>query len=289
MENDLKGRNRTFNMIVSIFVGLLALAVIFPLLHVLASSFSSADAVATGKVGLIPVNFTISGFISILKISSIGVAFLNSVKYTIIGTVIQVVLEFTCAYALSRPEFKARHFLSFFLTLTMFVSGGMIPLYLVVQQLHMINTIWAVIIPGCVSVFNIIIIRTYINTAIPKEVQDAAMIDGCGDWYTFTKIVLPLCKPIMAVMILYAVVGYWNSYFNAQLYLTNDALYPLQKVLQNLLISANNSSGSIDNTGVLSEQLKYVTIVISSAPLLIMYPFFQKYFEKGMMVGSIKG
>ncbi len=289
MNNDIKGKNRIFNTIVTSLLMLLVLAVMLPLLHVLASSLSSPSSVATGKVLFWPVEFTLSGFASILRLSSIWLGFFNTMKYTLIGTFITITLQFTCAYALARKEFKARNIISIFLTLTMFVSGGMIPTYMVVKSLNMINTIWAVIIPGCVSVFNIIIIRTYIVTVIPKDVMDAASIDGCGDWYIFTKIVLPLCGPIFAVMVLYSIVGYWNSYFNAQLYLTDDSLYPLQKVLQNLLISANSSSGSIDDTQVLSEQLKYVTIVISAAPLLILYPFFQKYFEKGMMVGSVKG
>ena len=171
----------------------------------------------------------------------------------------------------------------------MFVSGGMIPTYLLISQLHMINTIWAIIIPGCVSVFNIIVIRTYIESSIPNEIQEAAKIDGCGDFAIFLKIIIPLSRPIIAVMILYAVVGYWNNYFNALLYVQDTSLFPLQKVLQDLLITNTSSVGGGDVDINMAEQLKYVTIVVSSLPLLVIYPFFQKYFEKGVIVGGVKG
>ena len=164
----------------------------------------------------------------------------------------------------------------------------MIPTFLLISQLRMINTIWAIIIPGCVSVFNIIVIRTYIETSIPYELQEAARIDGCGDFGIFLRVILPLSRPIILVMILYAVVGYWNNYFNALLYIQDSSLYPLQRVLQDMLV--NNSSsigGDIDIAS--SEQLKYVTIVVSSIPLLVVYPFFQKYFEKGVVMGGVKG
>ena len=193
-----------------------------------------------------------------------------------------------CAYPLSRRDFKGRKFINIFLVLTMFVSGGMIPTFLLISQLRMINTIWAIIIPGCVSVFNIIVIRTYIETSIPYELQEAARIDGCGDFGIFLRVILPLSRPIILVMILYAVVGYWNNYFNALLYIQDSSLYPLQRVLQDMLV--NNSSsigGDIDIAS--SEQLKYVTIVVSSIPLLVVYPFFQKYFEKGVVMGGVKG
>ena len=193
-----------------------------------------------------------------------------------------------CAYPLSRKDFKGRKFLNLFLVLTMFISGGMIPTYLLITQLHLYNTMWAIILPGCISVFNIIVIRTYMESSIPKELQEAAMIDGCGDVRIFTRIVLPLCRPIIAVMILYAVVGYWNSYFNALMYVQDINLMPLQNVLNSILVSNESSLGSGADVN-LSEQLKYVTIVVSSLPLLVIYPFFQKYFEKGVTIGGVKG
>ena len=176
----------------------------------------------------------------------------------------------------------------------MFVSGGMIPTYLVVKSLGMLNTVWAIIIPGCMGVYNIIIIRTYINTAIPYELQEAAMIDGCGNFRMFLQIIVPLSKPIIAVMCLYGIVGNWNAYFNALLYVQDVDKQPLQLVLRKILIAGNTStigSGTIgaSEAGLISESLKFSTIIVSSLPILLMYPFFEKYFEKGIIMGSLKG
>ena len=280
--------DKVFDTIIIFIVCIIAILFLFPLLNVLASSFSSADAIVAGKVGIFPQQFTLSGYKQILQNQSIWKGFWNSIKYTFIGTIIQVTCQMLCAYPLSRKDFKGRKFLNLFLVLTMFISGGMIPTYLLITQLHLYNTMWAIILPGCISVFNIIVIRTYMESSIPKELQEAAMIDGCGDVRIFTRIVLPLCRPIIAVMILYAVVGYWNSYFNALMYVQDINLMPLQNVLNSILVSNESSLGSGADVN-LSEQLKYVTIVVSSLPLLVIYPFFQKYFEKGVTIGGVKG
>ena len=280
--------DKVFDTIIIIIVSIIAILFLFPLLNVLASSFSSADAIVAGKVGIFPQQFTLNGYKQILQNQSIWKGFWNSIKYTFIGTIIQVTCQMLCAYPLSRKDFKGRKFLNLFLVLTMFISGGMIPTYLLITQLHLYNTMWAIILPGCISVFNIIVIRTYMESSIPKELQEAAMIDGCGDVRIFTRIVLPLCRPIIAVMILYAVVGYWNSYFNALMYVQDINLLPLQNVLNSILVSNESSLGSGADVN-LSEQLKYVTIVVSSLPLLVVYPFFQKYFEKGVTIGGVKG
>ncbi len=280
--------DKVFDTIIIIIVSVIAILFLFPLLNVLASSFSSADAIVAGKVGIFPQQFTLNGYKQILQNQSIWKGFWNSIKYTFIGTIIQVTCQMLCAYPLSRKDFKGRKFLNLFLVLTMFISGGMIPTYLLITQLHLYNTMWAIILPGCISVFNIIVIRTYMESSIPKELQEAAMIDGCGDVRIFTRIVLPLCRPIIAVMILYAVVGYWNSYFNALMYVQDINLMPLQNVLNSILVSNESSLGSGADVN-LSEQLKYVTIVVSSLPLLVVYPFFQKYFEKGVTIGGVKG
>ncbi len=280
--------DKVFDTIIIIIVSIIAILFLFPLLNVLASSFSSADAIVAGKVGIFPQQFTLNGYKQILQNQSIWKGFWNSIKYTFIGTIIQVTCQMLCAYPLSRKDFKGRKFLNLFLVLTMFISGGMIPTYLLITQLHLYNTMWAIILPGCISVFNIIVIRTYMESSIPKELQEAAMIDGCGDVRIFTRIVLPLCRPIIAVMILYAVVGYWNSYFNALMYVQDINLMPLQNVLNSILVSNESSLGSGADVN-LSEQLKYVTIVVSSLPLLVVYPFFQKYFEKGVTIGGVKG
>lgn len=287
MNRKSTGSDRVFDIFIIVIMGIIALGFLLPLINVLASSFSSADAVVAGEVGLFPVDFTLDGYKMIFKESKIWSGFKNSLLYTVIGTLIQVTCQMLCAYPLSRRDFKGRKFVNLFLVLTMFISGGMIPTYILITSLKLYNTIWAIILPGCISVFNIIVIRTYMQSSIPMELQEAAMIDGCGDVKIFTRIVLPLCRPIIAVMILYAVVGYWNSYFNALMFVQDTSLYPLQNVLNSILVSNESSLGGYDVN--LSEQLKYVTIVVSSLPLLVIYPFFQKYFEKGVTIGGVKG
>ena len=278
---------KLFDIIITIIMGIIAVLFLLPLLNVLACSFSSADKVVAGEVGLIPVDFSLDGYKQVFANESLTRGFLNSLLYTFLGTLIQVTLQMLCAYPLSRKDFKGRKFLNIFLTLTMFISGGMIPTYLLISELQMLDTIWAIIIPGCVSVSNIIVIRTYMSTSIPNELQEAARIDGCSDFQIFLKVILPLCRPILFVMVLYAIVGYWNNYFNALLYIQSTDLYPLQRVLQDMLVSNSGSLGGGDPN--VQEQLKYVTIVISSLPLLVIYPFFQKYFEKGVVMGGVKG
>ena len=280
-------REKIFDVAIAIIMGLVALLFLLPLLNGLACSFSSPEKVVAGEVGLFPVEFNVRGYQEVFANDSLMRGFLNTLFYTFLGTVIQVTLQMLCAYPLSRPDFKGRKFLNIFLTLTMFVSGGMIPTYLLISNLGMLDTIWAIIIPGCVSVFNIIVIRTYMQNSIPAELQEAARIDGCGDFQIFLRVVLPLCRPILFVMVLYAIVGYWNNYFNALLYILSTDLYPLQRVLQDMLVTNSGSLGAGDPN--LQEQLKYVTIVVSSLPLLIIYPFFQKYFEKGVVMGGVKG
>lgn len=278
---------KVFDVVITIVMGVIAVLFLLPLLNVLACSFSSPDKVVAGEVGLIPVEFTLDGYKKVFANDSLIRGFLNSLLYTFLGTVIQVTLQMLCAYPLSRRDFKGRKFLNIFLTLTMFISGGMIPTYLLISKLQMLDTMWAIIIPGCVSVSNIIVIRTYMSTSIPHELQEAARIDGCSDFQIFLRVILPLCRPILFVMVLYAIVGYWNNYFNALLYIQSTDLYPLQRVLQDMLVSNGNSLGGGDPN--LQEQLKYVTIVVSSLPLLVIYPFFQKYFEKGVVMGGVKG
>ena len=283
------GSERIFDAVVMIIVGIIALMFLIPLLNVLASSFSSADKVVAGEVGLFPVDFEIDGYLKIFKDEKIWSGFKNSIIYTVIGTIIQVTCQMLCAYPLSRKDFKGRKALNLILVLTMFLSGGMIPTYILISELNLLDTIWAIILPGCVSVFNIIVIRTYMENSISKEIQEAAMIDGCNDFNIFFRVVLPLCRPVIAIMILYAIVGYWNSYFNAMMYVQSESLLPLQNVLNNILISNESTLGGGVADINASEQLKYVTIVISSVPLLIIYPFFQKYFEKGVTLGGVKG
>ena len=280
--------DKIFDWIINILMGAIAIMFLLPLVHVVVCSFSSVNQVIAGNVGLFPVDFTIDGYKEVFAEEKLWRGFGNSLFYTFVGTIIQVTLQMFCAYPLSRRDFKGRKIINLFLILTMFISGGMIPTYLLISKLRMLNTIWALIIPGCVSVFNIIVIRTYMEASIPFELQEAARIDGCGDFAIFCRVILPLSRPIIFVMVLYAIVGYWNNYFNSLLYIQDSSLFPLQRVLQDMLVSNNSSIGGGTEVGK-QEQLKYVTIVVSSLPLLIIYPFFQKYFEKGVVMGGVKG
>lgn len=287
------GSDKVFNVIVDIILAIFALIILLPLVHVLSSSFSSPESVYRGEVFLLPKNFSLRCYELVLQRSDIWIGYRNTILYTLIGTVIAVSVQMMAGFALSRRDLPLRPFVNIIFILTMFVSGGMIPTYLVVKSIGILNTMWAVILPGCISAYNIIIVRTFIHSSLPFELQEAGMIDGCGNLKMFFLIVFPLCMPIVAVMTLYAIVGYWNSYFNALIYITDSDKFTLQLVLQNILMQneTGTSGGTISGgeQALLSEALKYSTIVVSSLPILILYPFFEKYFEKGMIVGSLKG
>lgn len=286
--------DRTFDVIVIIIMIIVSLIIILPLLHILACSFSNAEAVYTGSVEFLPVGLTFENYIKVFNEPSIGRGYLNTIFYTFIGTVIGLILQLSAGYAFSRRDMRFRGFLTWVYVLTMFVSGGFIPTYLVIKNLNMLNTIWAMIIPGCMSVYNIIIIRTFMSSTVAWELQEAAMLDGCGDIRMFFRIVLPLSAPVIGIMTLYGIVGYWNSYFNALVYVTNSDLHPLQMIMKKILVNNDMNSigtGSLgeEEQALLAEALKYTTIVVSSLPILIVYPFFQKFFQKGLMVGGLKG
>lgn len=293
-KRDLLDKNNiAFNIVNYSFLIFLGLLTLFPLVYVLANSFSNYEAVNSGKVLLFPKGFTFENYAMVFREDSIARGYLNTVLYTLIGTVISLFLTFTAGYVLSVRNLKSGKFFIKFFTLTLFLNGGMIPTYMIVDALHLTETLWGFILPGCLSVWNVILVRTYIKTSIPQEICEAASVDGCSDIRKFTKIVLPLCKPIIAIMVLFYAVGYWNSYYNAVLYLNNsEQLYPLQMVLNNLLVKNDFStmvSGGIFDIGKYSNVLKYSAIVVSTAPILIFFPFVQKFFTKGLMAGSLKG
>lgn len=285
---------QTFDVVLTICMVAVSILILLPLLHVIASSLSDPEAVYTGKVGLWPVRFSLKSYKIVFAEENIWIGYKNTILYTLLGTVISLTLQMLTAYPLSRRDLEFRKFFMVLFSLTMFISGGMIPTYIVVKSLGMLNTLWAIIIPGCMGVFNIIIIRTFINTSIPWELQEAAMIDGCGNFRMFLTLILPLSKPILAVMCLYAIVGNWNSYFNALIYVQDVSKQPLQLVLRKILVSSDAGSigsGTIGSSeaGLMSESLKFSTIIVSTLPILLIYPFFEKYFEKGMIMGSLKG
>ena len=295
-----KGSDKRFNYIVLLLMLAFAFVTCLPLLYVLANSFSSAKMVNKGAVFLIPREFTLENYAKILSNNAILTGFRNTLFYVFMGTIIQLVLQFTAAYPLSRRDMKGRSAFSFYFSLTMFVSGGMIPTYIVVKGLNMLNTVWAMIIPGCVSVFNVIVIRTFMQS-LPWEMQEAARVDGASDIRTFLSIIFPLSKPIIVVMALYYGVGHWNNYFSAMIYLRDRELYPLQLFLREILIQTQISAAMLgeavdpDSAQAMAQQaneanlIKYCVIVIATVPMMAIYPWLQKFFVKGVMIGSVKG
>lgn len=286
--------DRIFTIINYIVLTLILLVVLYPLLYVLASSFSSPYAVISGKVWLFPVEFTTLGYRLVFQNPDIVRSFMNTVLYTFLGTVFNIVATIMCAYPLARKDFYGRNAFTAFITFTMLFGGGLIPSFLLVRDLHMYNTIWALFVPGCVSVYNVVVARTFFQQNIPDELYEAGELDGASDIKVLIRIVLPLSTPIIAVLTMFFAVGHWNNYFSALIYLSDKNLYPLQIVLKNILTSnifsgdMMKGSNSAQNTGM-TELLKYSVIVVSSVPMLILYPFVQKHFVKGMMVGAIKG
>lgn len=275
---------------------LLLVIVVYPLLYVVSCSFSSGDALMSGRVKLLPVDFTLDGYRAVFRYQSIWTGYLNSIIYTVSGTLISIVLTLFAAYPLSRDDFQGqRGFMALFL-FTMMFSGGLIPTYLLVKNLRLTNTIWAVILPGAVSAYNVIVARTFFKQTISRELLEAAEVDGCSDFRFFAQIALPLSKPIIAVLALWVAVSLWNGYFNPMIYINSEEKFPLQLVLRKILLMSqvNLTTSNVDPETImrnryLSEMLKYGTIILSSLPLMVVYPFVQKYFVKGVMIGSVKG
>ncbi|MEK5036714.1 carbohydrate ABC transporter permease [Sporosarcina sp. FSL K6-3457] len=280
----------TINKFVLIIATLL---ILLPLLYVLLASFLDPNVLLSKGISFNPDDWSVQGYVKILQNEAIIRGFFYSILYSVGFAIVTVVVSIFAAYPLSVEGFRGTKVIMIFFLITMFFSGGLIPTYLVVKDLGMLNSIWAIILPGAISVWNIILARTYFK-AIPKELQEAAKIDGASDLVIFFKIILPLSKPIIFVLALYAFVGQWNSYFDAMIYLEDAKLHPLQLVLRSILIQNEVQPGMIGDQLAMaelkkmSEMIKYSSIILSSLPLIIMYPFFQKYFEKGVMVGSIK-
>ncbi|HTG68695.1 MAG TPA: carbohydrate ABC transporter permease [Candidatus Udaeobacter sp.] len=271
------------------------LLILYPLYFVLIASFSDPNRIFSGEIWLFPKGLTLDGYDRIFKDAMIWIGYGNSLLYAVVGTAISVTLTLLAAYPLARKDFVGRGLFMWFFMFTMFFSGGLIPTYLLIKDLNMLNTIWALVLPGAAGVFNIIIVRTFFQSTIPDEMREAAFIDGCSNTRFFVSMVLPLSKPIIAVMVLYHVVGFWNGFFDAMIYLNEETKFPLQLVLRNILVQNQvNSSMMIDVESYaakmrVTELIKYGVIIIASLPLLVLYPFLQRYFVKGVMIGSIKG
>mgnify|MGYP001355373904 CR=1 FL=1 len=282
-----------FNIIIMIFLNIIML---YPFLYVLAASFSSNASVLAGRVGIIPDDFNLRAYKAVFNYSLVWTSYRNTIFYTTLGTAINMVLTVLAAYPLSRKDFYGRSVFTFFIAVTMFFSGGLIPTFLVVRRLGLYNTFWALLLPGALSTTNMIIMRTFFQN-IPDALEEAAIIDGASDLQILTKIILPLSIPSIATIGMFYAVGHWNSWFSAMIYLRDRSKYPLQLVLRqivlqnqvNELLSQQYGTTIEETQSLVSETVKYATIIVAVIPILCVYPFIQKYFVKGVMIGSIKG
>lgn len=293
--------DRLFVGVNSVLLVLIFMLILYPLIFVLSASISDPDMVNAGEVILLPKGLNLNGYKKILGYDDIWLGYANTLFYTIAGTVLNLAVTIPCAYAISRKEMKGRNIVMTIIMITMYFSGGLIPIYLNFKSFNLLNTPYVLLIAGCVSAYNVIVSRTFFASSIPKELNEAAYVDGCGDWKTFIAIILPLSKPILAVMALYYGVGHWNNYFDAMVYLRDRSLYPLQMFLREILIQSKLSMSTLaadmspDAIKELNRQaeeanlIKYGVIIVATAPMLILYPWMQKFFEKGIMIGSVKG
>lgn len=277
-----------------ILLGLFVVAIIIPMIYIVIASFMDPITLQNKGLTFDFSKWTVTAYQRVFSNAQIWVGFKNAVVYSVSFTVVSVFITLFAAYPMSRSDFRGKAFFNVIFVITMFFGGGLIPTYLLIKKLGMIDTIWAIIIPGAFSVWNMIIARTYYQ-GIPTELREAADVDGANELTFYFKILLPVCMPIIAVLCLWSFVGMWNSYFDALIYLDSASKKPLQVVLRAILIQNKPESGMISDMqstaarAQLAELLKYATIIVSSLPLLVMYPFFQRYFDAGIMVGSVKG
>lgn len=286
--------DKVFDAIVGVIGCIIILIVLIPLIFVVAASFSDPDLVIRGEVLLWPKGITTKAYTMVFENKDIWRGFRNTMFYTAAGTLISVTLTILAAYPLSRKNLRGRNFLMMAVLFTMYFSGGMVPTYLLVRDLGMYNTIWAILIPNALSTYNLIVAKTFFESSIPEELYESARLDGCGNIPMLFQIVLPLSKAIMAVLVLYYAVAIWNSYFDALIYIKDSAMHPLQIVLRNILLLGQTEQMGTNDVGMaekikMAEAIKYSVIVVSSIPMLILYPFVQKYFVKGVMIGAVKG
>lgn len=280
------------------FITIGALVIVgIPVINIIACSFSDGNLVQQGKVFLIPKGFNLEAYDMVLRYPGIWRGYRNSLMYVVLGTTINLTVTTMAAFPMSRKEFFGRGFIMVIFTITMFFGGGLVPTYMVVMKLGMVDTIWAILIPGSMGVWNMIVMRTFFTSTIPEDLYEATLLDGGGDLTFLIHVVLPLSHAVMAVMGLMFAVGRWNSYFAEMIYLNNDNLMPLQTYLRRILV-LNQMKAGIDNTGDvesyekaqrLASLMKYALIIVASVPVMVMYPFVQRFFMQGVMIGSIKG
>lgn len=284
-----------FHAVVLLFLALVTIVILFPVLNIIATSFSSYNAVIAGRVWIWPAEFQLETYKAVFSSGSIFLGYRNTILYTVLGTCVNLAVTICAAYPLSFSDLRGKNALSGFFAFTMLFSGGMVPGYIVVNRLGLIDTIWAMLLPGALSVWNMIIMRTFFQSNVPRELYEAATIDGCSDFRYLVQVMLPLSGSIIAVIALYYAVGHWNGYFNAMLYLNTKSRYPLQIFLREILLlgqmdsdMAGNMDYSLYAQGA-SELIKYAVIVVSSLPMMVIYVFIQRFFVKGVMIGAIKG
>lgn len=286
--------DRAFDLgliLISLFI---ILIIAYPLYFVVIASFSKPEAVLGGKLRFLPIGFNVESYQMVLAERKVWIGYRNTILYTVLGTCINLVLTTLAAYPLSRKDMPFRGPLTFVASFTMLFGGGMIPVYMVVRGLGMTDTIWAMVIPNALATYNMLVMKNYFQSSIPDELQEAAAIDGCDHFRTLLRVVLPLSAPIVAVIVLFYAVGHWNAFFNAVIYLRKQELYPLQIILRDILLQNSLEAVGGDMTGMYEkvmrgETMKYALIIVASAPVIALYPFVQKYFVKGVMVGAIKG
>lgn len=287
--------DRLFDLVNHLLLLLVLLVVLYPLVFVASASVSNPEAVLNGEVWLWPKELSFTGYEKVFANGDIVRGYGNTILYTAVGTLVNVTLTIMAAYPLSRKDLYGRHAITALFVFTMFFSGGLIPTYLLVKNLGMVNTMWALIIPNAVAIWNIIIMRTFFQQSIPLEVQESAQMDGCGNLQILWRIVLPLSLPILAVMVLFYSVAHWNAYFQALIYLTDRSKYPLQLILREILIQSNmremlqTNEESLAKSIMEAESIKYAVVIIANLPVLLLYPFLQRYFVKGMVIGAVKG
>ena len=286
--------DRIFHALVVIISILVAIVILYPLWFVIIASISNSDMVNQGKVTFWPVDIRFYGFQQIFQDARIWVGYRNTIFYVVVGTLLNIIVTMPAAYALSRPDFKARNAVMLYFVFTMYFSGGLVPTYMMVNSLKLINTPWILLIMVLINTYNLIIARTFIQNTIPNDLFESATLDGANHFRTFWSIVLPLSKAIISVEILYYAVFHWNDYFNALIYTSSPEVQPLQMVLRRILLQ--NEAFASGNGGVQggyaqssADQVKYAVIIVSTVPILCVYPFVQKYFEKGVMIGAVKG
>lgn len=284
------------DIIILVLSILVTIVILYPLIFVLFASFSDPRQIWDKPLLLFPAGFNLDSYAKVFENSEIWSGYANTLLYALVGTAINIMMTVFGAYPLSRKRFYGKGLFTLLFAFTMFFSGGLIPLYLVNKELGLLNTMWALVLPGAISAYNMIIMRTYFQTRIPVELEESAYVDGCNDFHMLFRIVLPLSMPIIAVMILFYGVGHWNSYFDAMIYLTDRGKFPLQLILREILVQNDFKEMAGISVGaeyadqmMVKEGLKYAIVVLSALPLLLLYPLLSKFFEKGIMVGAIKG